>query len=137
MGKLIKEVEQFGHDDPSNKTFSEQEVSRMFIEAYALLISGMNQIEEAANSILVGDSSKKEIISSALKLMADLQQLHSATRKYIKDDNTEPIDKLTRTFRQGQGSYKNGINLNESVDDKVKATIKRIIEVNKKLNYGT
>lgn len=126
---------QMGYDDPTRKKLSELDIVYKFKNAFSLMTDGLNELESATHSFPIDEITKKAIKGSSQKIIDELIGLDKYIGTFLNKmdpKKLEPIDKTTHMLNRG-----NGFSMNESTYSKIDSTIKRIIEVNKKLNNGT
>jgi len=110
-------------DDPHNKIMTEQESIQVFADAYNYLGVSIAKLKELITSPVMDDSTRQNLKQSLDILKVELQKLNPS--------KVQDVDKLMSVFNRG-----GAVGINESTQDKINKTIKRIIEVNKKINHG-
>ena len=127
------------YDDPTRKSASEIDNVLAMSEAFSMLTGGINRMEELTRSFTIDDNLREEIRQATLKIVNELKHLHPILNEYIqnhgKSEDITPVTRKDKLFQPRQQIEP--ININESTYSKIDQTIKRIIEVNKKLNHGT
>ena len=121
-------------DDPHNKIMTEQESIQVFADAYNYLGVSIAKLKELITSPVMDDSTRQNLKQSLDILKVELQKLNDYAGQYVKKLNpskVQDVDKLMSVFNRG-----GAVGINESTQDKINKTIKRIIEVNKKINHG-
>ena len=133
MKQSIKET--MGYDDPSRKKISESEIILRLTQAYVLMNDGLKELEFVSRNFAIDEKLRNTLQQSMMKIIEELTELNEHLIPFIHElgmNKVQPIDKIIAKYETGNPN----VSLNESTQQKIDQTIKRIIEVNKKLNHG-